>query len=484
MSADIRRGALSLGLSRVVIQLLSATVLVVLARLLDPQDFALFAIAFLFINFLDLMSEAGLGLALIQVKDLTREVANGIFWVSLSFGCTLFLMGIFSANYIETFFGKSGVAEIIRWLSVVLIINAASAVPYKYLERQQNFKARARIDLYASGIGFTVSGTAAITGAGIWSLVLGQLVTALSKLYFSYLRSEYRPGFVSLKSISPKLLGFGARIIGLRLVWYAKDQVDKLVAGKYLGHLDFGYYSFAFQLTRSVQDIIKNVVSTISFSILSREQERINFFNVKLLRIYRYAAIVSIPVFLIGIVLAEPLIVIVFSEKWRSSVPIFQVFCVVQTLSIFATIVDDAFVAQGRTALPVKMNVAQAILLGAGFYVGALYGISGILVAWILGLPLLSAVWIRVLLKTQGIPLREYLHALMPALMGAAGIATAALGLVLLSGGNVPIESGTFIERAGLLVFDIALLSAAYILGVVVWGMMAGESIWKELRER
>jgi PST family polysaccharide transporter len=482
MSSDIRRGALSLTLSRAATQLLSAAVIVVLARVLSPHDFAIFAIAYLFVNFLELMSDGGLSHAIVQIKELTKEISDGIFWLSLIIGCVQFCIAIILAGYAENFFAKPGLAEIIRWLSVVLIINSLFIVPYMSLERQMNMKARAQIDIYARGTGMAASCVAAIIGAGIWSFVFGQILSASIKLFFSYKKSTYRPAFVELNNISPQLLGFGLKLVGLRLAWWINGRIDKLIAGKFLGTSDFGHYSFAFQLTASVQDVIRLVVGSISFPVLSREQGDTAAFNAKLLRIYRYAALVTVPVFLMGVILAEPLIITIFSEKWQSSIVIFQVFCVVQMLWAFTSIAEDAFVAQGKPAFPVKMNIIQLLVLGLAFSAGIMHGIPGMLVVWLSVFPLLFALWIFLLLKMQKIPFRDYARAIAPAVMGAVGIGIVASVWMLIAGEGGLMGAETFLGRMGFLIFYVIAFAAAYALSIIIWGVMTGESIWKELR--
>lgn len=415
MKTKMGKGIAGLTVAQLLTKIALLILMIYLAKILSPRDFALIGISYVAIGLFDLMSELGLGEAVVQRHKLTQETTDCIFWLTLITGFSLTIVSFLSAPFIELFFKKDGLAGIIRVLSPVMFINSIAAVPYKLIERELRFTTRAWIDLGGKGCAIGAAAMLAFLDFGLWSLIYSQVIGSLVRLIMSFNARPYLPKQIFFYRETRALLSFGSRIIGLRLAWYIRNQVDIFAAGRYLTTITFGYYSFAFQLVRAAYDVIHSVLSTISLPLLSRTQHEQILLKNTFLKLITYTQHIAIPIFVGGILLAEDLIVTIFDAKWLNAVPVFQVACFVALLRLINTVAEEVFISIGKPECSMMMNIYSTFILAIAFYFGVNYGLFGILFVWLTAMPTIIVLWLLFTLRKIDVPLTEYFSTLMPA---------------------------------------------------------------------
>ena len=169
-------------------------VFLVLARLLQPEEFGLVSLAGVFISFMMVFADQGLSDAIVQRQDLEPEHLDTAFWINLGICALLAIFTFAAAGSVSSFFHQPQLKPIIAWLSLSFLFNGFSSVQQSLLRRQLAFRAlavRSLVATFASGI---VGVVMALMGFGVWSLVAQQLINRVLAILGLWWASDWRPG--------------------------------------------------------------------------------------------------------------------------------------------------------------------------------------------------------------------------------------------------------------------------------------------------
>ena len=411
-----------LSLSRVLIEGYTFGATIYIANLLSPRDYALMGVAMIVIGLSNLLTEFGLGDAVIQRKHISESEMSSVFWFAVFTALLVSLCCVLLSQPAEAFFDKPGVSAIIKVLSVVLLLRSLSIVPYKLIEKKLRFKLKAKIDIAAKFLSVSLSALFAYWGYGVWSLVYAQIIYSASITILSFASEPFRPRILTCSRDISDMINFGLNVIGLRITWYVRGSIDKIIAGKFLDKIDFGFYSFAFKLTQHVQDITHNVLSIVSLPLLAKNQDDHEKFNTTYLLLLKFSVIFAFPIFIGGIILSKQIIHLFFADKWMPMIEVFRVACFVQIIRLINSINENLFIAIGKPHLSLMINLITLFLLGASFLWSVQWGMGGLLLTWMLIFPILFIGSACFTIHFRKITISSYFKSLYPALSGTAAM--------------------------------------------------------------
>ena len=237
----VRRGlALSL-LNNVLSRAGTLLVGIVLARLLTPEDFGVFAVALVALNALLSVNELGVSLALVRWPDDPRRIAPTVTTLSIAFSVFLYAICFVAAEPYATAMNAPDAAGVVRLLCLSVLIDGLTATPAQLLTRSFQQGRRLAVDLVNLTLTMGTAVSLAAAGAGAWSLAWGRLVGAIvsSLVLFRIASSWPRPGFDRRQTGA--LLRFGLPLAGASLLVFAMLNVDYLVVGSVLGTVALGF---------------------------------------------------------------------------------------------------------------------------------------------------------------------------------------------------------------------------------------------------
>lgn len=405
--------------SKTTIQIFNFFVTIYIANLLLPSDYALMGIAMVVIGMMQFFTEFGLSEVIVQRKELLKTEINLIFWFAAFIGLLLSISCFFLASPAEVFFQKDGIKEIIRVLSIVLFLHSLSVVPYKLIDRKMKFKLKAIIDLSAKVTSLSGAIAFAHLGFGVWALVYAQIIYVVVITFLSFVFEPFLPWFSLRLSSFNEITGFGLKIICLRALWYFRTQISNIIGGKFLDAQVFGHYTVAFQLSRNLRSIILNVMSVLSVPVLSRYQDDNEKMNRAFLLMVKYLTITTLPIFIGGCMLSKEIITLLLPPKWLPAAPIFSVACLVSIFLMMNAIYENLYIAKGKPHSSVIMNLLMSVALTGSFLWGVQWGVNGLLVAWLIVLPLAFIGWTYFTLRDCQVSLFSYLKNLEPAAIGS-----------------------------------------------------------------
>jgi O-antigen/teichoic acid export membrane protein len=372
------------GAGQIIRQLFQFVLFIILARLLDPEDFGLIAIITLFSNFVQLVSDMGFGSALIQKTKVEQEHLDSVFWMNVLIGVFATILFIVAAPMLSFLYNKPILKNLTSLVALNFTIASFSVVQRSLLYKAMNFKLIALIDMSSIFISGIVSIIAALSGYGVWSLVVQlltfQSIQTIGLWCFSSWRPQKRFSLNSLRELS----GYGLHLTGFNIFNYWVRNGDNFLIGKLLSAHALGIYSRAYSMMTLPVLQMTDFISQVMFPALSSIQNDIEEFKRVYLKAVRAIALVTCPMMAGLVVAAKPFILVLFGEKWHEVIPVFQILCIVGLIQGVGSTVGWIYTSLGRTDTMFKWGIFSGIIYISSFVIGIHWGILGVAIAYAL----------------------------------------------------------------------------------------------------
>jgi PST family polysaccharide transporter len=354
---------------------------VVLARLLTPADFGLFALALLVLNIFDYAKDLGITLALVQRPGPWSRLAPTGLTLSGVFGVLASLGALSLAPAIAEGLRHPELTSLVRVLGAGLLISSLSTVPMAALRRNIDFRGRMLPEVSGAIIKTALSIGLAATGFGVWSLVWGQLAASIvtAILYWAVARTFLRPGFDP--PAAAELIRFGAPATAVSLVAFAIYNCDYVAIGRLLGDEQLGFYTLAYRLPELVILMFCVTVSDVLFSSLSRWQHDPVALADHYMHSARLVLAVTAPLGLGMAALAPEAVAVLYGPPYAVMAPvlaILSVFTVIYSVTFHS---GDVYKAIGRPGLLTVINLGKLAVLAPAVLWAAPRGIVAVALA-------------------------------------------------------------------------------------------------------
>ncbi len=313
----------------------SLAIFFLLARLLTPEAFGLVALASVFLAFMQIFLSQGFADALVQREKLEPEHLDAAFWTGLSLGVGLMVLGITTSQLVADFFETPELSPVLRWLSVIILVNSLSSVHQAQLQRQFAFKALAIRNLLGIISGGIVGIIMAVNGLGVWALVAQQLTQESIAMVVLWQAVDWKPRLSFSFKHWQELLNFGLNQLAFNLLAFCNNRADDFLIGYYLGATSLGYYSLAYRILIAMTNLLVNSSSQVALPTFSRLQNDLDRFRNTFYRATQLTSALAFPIFCGVAILAPELIVLLFGEKWIPAIPVLQILAIVGALRSF-----------------------------------------------------------------------------------------------------------------------------------------------------
>ncbi len=378
-------GIIWTGFQKIGSTLLSFVSTIVLARLLTPEDYGYIGMLAIFISVSSTFIDGGFGSALIQKKHPTDEDYSTIFFWNLGLSVFLYFILFSCAPLIARFYRLPLLCVILRIEGIVLIVNAVRIVHLSQLRKQLRFKVIATVDLSVSAISLAVTIYLAWKGYGVWALVIQQLMVSTLTTAAYWVTGHWLPILVFSRESFMRLFGFGGFILLSNLVNSFCNNIQGLLIGRFYNPATMGYYSKARGTEQIASTFIASVIDQVSFPVLSEAQNDLERMQRMLQKFIGVLAFFSFPAMIFLILLAKPLFLLLYSERWMASVPYFQILCLAGIAICLQGINYYAVAAIGKSNTMFKATIFKRsvglLFILAGLF---LWGMRGLLLGVVL----------------------------------------------------------------------------------------------------
>lgn len=360
----------------------------VLARLLQPADFGVIGIAYIFWSFFTLFTQDTAGTFIVYKGTDNPKYLNTTFTISLLIGLVFGLGMVASAPFVAQFFNEPALTWILVAFAFNLLLSSAGYVYSGVMTRQMQYRALANISLVSSVTRLLCTTIAALSGLSYWSFVVGDTASWSVNCLLTRHYAGHRFRFQIDPEVRKEVLAFCLGSTGSSFGFYINANADNFTVGKLLGSASLGYYNLAYQLTMALSTVFNSVIGQLGlpvFAQLKDDQQQEN----ALFKLVEQISFSIAPLYALIFLIFDPQVVeFVFGENWipiRTVIPGLLVFAYFRVIN---TTLNSMLTAKGRPDVNARVNlyIAPIALLGfvAGAQQGGIIGVS-VAVALVLG---------------------------------------------------------------------------------------------------
>ncbi|MBC7790327.1 MAG: lipopolysaccharide biosynthesis protein [Anaerolineae bacterium] len=400
----------------------------IVARLLIPEDYGLVGMATVYLGLVTMLSEFGIGAAIVRLRSLTNEQIAQINSLAVLFGVGAFLLSCIVAFPLALFFDAPQLRWVITAMSTTFLITSFRIVPQSLLQRELRFKRLAVLDGIQSLSLAAATVTFAALGFRYWTLVLGGILSAImstSLVVYNRPHGFARPRLASIR----EAVGFSGHIIVQRLTWYVYSNADFFIAGKILGKAALGAYTVAWTMANTPIEKITALVVRVTPAVFSSVQHDKAALRRYLVALTEGLALLTFPATVGLALMADGVVLLALGEKWRAMIMPLQLLALYASVRSITPLLPHVLNVTGDSRFGARNSMLAALVLPFGFYLGSRWGTVGIAAAWMVAHPtvIIPLYW-KVLKRIELSPGR-YLRALWPAVSGSVVMAAAVIAL-------------------------------------------------------
>jgi polysaccharide transporter, PST family len=407
LSVKAARGGVVMLSGQIVKVTLQFANLVLLARLLQPEDFGLVAMVIAIYGVCDILLDFGLSTASIQVQSITKGQINNLFWVNVLIGLIFSLVSYASASLIAAFYNRPELVEIAQYVSVVFLFNGISAQYKAQLNRNFKFAQMAITDIVAMLVSVAIGIYYAYSGYSYWAIVYQQVAQAFIQMVAYILFGRWIPSLPSRQESIKHFFKFGWGLAGSQILGYFSRNIPSILIGNQIGANQLGLYDRANKLLMLPLNQLNAPSSSVAVPVLSRleteDQDKYNRFL-----LFGQNIIVHMVVFSLALATCqtEKLVEIVLGSQWLEMVPVFKAISFAGIFMALSYASYWVFLSKGITGSLFKLGIIGrpiAIMITClglpGGVIGVAYAYSlSLMFSWLLGI-----YWLR----NTGIPVKQ-----------------------------------------------------------------------------
>ncbi len=355
----------------------------VLARLVSPTDFGLYAAATVITGIGGLFAESGMMAALITRHDRMEEAASTAFAAMLVGGLLLTLCALAASPLLGLFFGSGRVQALAAVLSGWLFLYALTVVPDALLQRRFSFARRMVVDPLGALAFATVSIVACANGAGPWGLVAGVYasitVQVIAGWWFARLRPRFRLASVSMWR---ELARVARPVLAAEVFRRIAAQIDAVMLGGFVGAAPLGQYRNGLRIAQQSPNAFVDVGAYVllpTFARLGRDSSRL---GAAAQRVFGLVGAVALPASAAAVPLGVPIAVLALGARWRPAGHALAGLCGLLLGSAIVSVASELFKAVGRPELLVRVHVLGLVSMAVLVISAAVpFGLLGVAIA-------------------------------------------------------------------------------------------------------
>jgi O-antigen/teichoic acid export membrane protein len=402
-------------------QLVSWPSVLICARLLSPSDFGIVEMAGFYFIVTNIVAEFGVGMAVLQMRELDTAIVSQLNTVALLSGLLAFGISVAAAPLIAAFFRAPELNRLVIVASLSFIMISFETIPLGLLQRDMNYRRLSVAESVQALVAGIVSVGCALAGLAYWALVLGNLVGRAANIALTV---YWRPVRFAMPHWTQVMapLKFGMEIAMQRIVGSVTNLSDSMVIGRTLGQSALGVYRLASNLASAPSDKIGALVMRVTGPLFARVQT-----DDDLLRRYFliFSELLSLSCFplLFGLAIVAPdAVQLLLGSKWAgAAAPLrwLAIFLAVRTMSYLNTQLATTL---RLTRYGMWLSLFNFGIMPVGFYVASRYGIGAVAAAWLVLSPATVLPITVKVLRAIDCSAAQYLKSLAPALMGSGAM--------------------------------------------------------------
>jgi PST family polysaccharide transporter len=378
---SVRGGAVTMA-SQIIKFLLQISGMIILARLLTPQDFGLVAMVTAITGFVTSFKDMGLSEATIQKDKINHLQVSTLFWINVAVSFVFSVIVAACAPLISWFYSEPRLTHITLITCGILILSGLTVQHQALLNRQMRFSALSAIEIVSTMIGILTGIALAWRGAGYWALVCSSAATVSLYAVLSWLLCGWLPGLPSRRAGIRSMLGFGGHLTTFNILNYFARNLDNILIGRYWGANSLALYDKAYTLLMMPLRQINTPMARVAIPALSRLQNNPERFRRFYLNAVRVIAYLTMPMVASMGVLSREIITLILGMQWIDASPIFLVFAFAGFFQSIANTTGWVFVSLNQTRRMAIWGLISTFLTCVSSVIGVQWGAMGVAISY------------------------------------------------------------------------------------------------------
>ncbi len=425
---------------------LGAVKLIVLARLLSPEDFGLFGIVLLATVTVSTFSRTGFETALIQRPEGTADYLDTAWTVQVLRGLLRGGLLFAAAPLIASFFAEPSVVPLLRVAALAPVLQGFGNIGVLYFRKELQFRRQFYYDLPGTLSSFLVGVGLAWATRSVWALVGAQVAQMTARCIASYAFHPYRPSLRCEVHKLAWLFRYGRWMLGSSVLHLLDTRGPDAIIGRVLGATPLGLYRIARRVAGDHMVAVVGVAYRVLMPTFAKVQTEPERLTRAFLSAFQVITCVTVPLSLFVLFAGQELITAVLGAQWEAAVPAARILAVLSCLHAVAAVGRPLFWGTGKPHLAFMVSLVDLLGMAAVIYpLTVRYGINGVAASAVVGAAVALPVWMMAMAKTP-VTRVGLLKAIVPAVvLGLCVAAAASLGRLLPS----PAPLVTVIWQAG-----------------------------------
>ena len=330
-----------------------------------------------FLNLLRIVGDLGLVMASTQRQHLSNDQLSTLYWINVVGGIFLALIAIASTPLLVRIYHEPRIFDATAVLSITLVGIGFGAQHEAILRRRLRYGYLHGASLLATTVGLSAGVISALSGLGLWSLVLYQVTTRATHTLVLWWGTRWMPSRPCRVKETMQLLRYGLQFIPVQLVTHLSRSVGEVVVGAGAGAADLGLYRRAHGIAMLVEQVKQPLKSIMPASLSRLQQEPRDFFRFY----FRSLSIWSVVACgVVGFVSTESTVVvqIVLGEQWLSASPLVRWLGPAALATALGAATEWLLLPLGEVRRLLFLRVVRASCIAAGVVIGWGWGISGV----------------------------------------------------------------------------------------------------------
>ena len=383
MKIEISKSQVIFGLfwkfaERIVSQVITFLISIILARLLSPSDYGAIAILLVFITIADVFVSAGFGSALIQKKDADNLDFSSVFYFSFLFSVFVYFVIYLAAPYIASLYNMPVLQPTLQVLALRIPVAAINSVQQAYVSRNMQFKKFFYSTLSGTAISAIVGIAMAYNGYGIWSLVGQYLSNAVVNTFVLFSVINWRPQLIFSLQRLKSLFSYGWKLLLSGLLDTGSQSLNSLLIGKFYTPADLAFFDTGQKFPMVIVNNINSSISSVLFPALASEQDEPGKVKAHTRKAIQISSYIMWPMMLGMVSCADTIVSLVLTDKWLPAVPYLQIACISYGLWPIHTANLQAINAMGRSDIFLKLEIIKKVIGIIALLISIQYGVLAI----------------------------------------------------------------------------------------------------------
>lgn len=362
IKTKIIQGVFWRSLDRFGTQIIGFVISVILARLLGPEEYGMVALLTIFLVVSNVFINSGFWIALVQKKNADELDFNSIFYFNICMAFIIYALLWIMAPCIANFYHKPILVTILRISALNLVISSFNGVQDAILTREMRFHLSFLIGLFGSVTQGVIGILLAYYGYGLWALVFASLGTSITIMVAKWGLIGWRPRLIFSYTRVKSLFNFGSKILCSELLETFFNQLYCLIIGKRYTPADLAFFNKGESIPSVVMSSVQGVIGSVAFPAMSKVQNDRAQIRAIMKRMMTISSFLIFPAMCGLAVIAKPLVILIFTDKWLDSVPYLQLACI--SYAVYPIHVANLQVIQacGRSDIFLRLEIIKKIV--------------------------------------------------------------------------------------------------------------------------